>query len=543
LWNLGTDRRRRLALFAHVAVLIVLLDGLPGLAEPNPRFNTAWLHAGFIQHVATGQGLLLHLDARFSWAGFFSGAALVQRAAGTATTLWMVRFTPVFFAAFACWVIWIIGRTLRFTVIQRQVAMVIFVVGNWSGQDYFSPQATSFCLFYTLCAVALVAFAGPGLRPGRRLDRWLRPARWPQLNPLDQAERAAAYLGFVVVICAVVLTHQLTPGFISLAFLLLAITGSTRLRSFPFISGFLTLAWTCYAAEAYWTGHFDKLVGGVGSLGNLVQANIGKRASGGTMERSIVVASRIGMAGLIWAAAGLAAIILWRRRSTPVAAMCLFGAGFPLLILQPYGGEMLIRVFLFSLPAVSLLIATLVVPSYRTTPGMSKVVGILSRRSPKRLVAAGVIMAATVPLFLLARFGNESYERVSTNDRRTVNVLYRSAPVDSVVYIEDRQALLSSQRVGEVRFQNLSSVDPHQVEAQIRSSTGRQAATYILLTESEQAYAEQVFGLPTHWADGLARSLLDNGGYVLEFRAGRSMLLRATVPIPEPPVPKAIRAR
>jgi len=281
----------------------------------------------------------------------------------------------------------------------------------------------------------------------------------------------------------------------------------------------------------------------VGSLGNLVQANIGKRATGGTSERTIVVVSRIGMAGVIWAAAGFAAIVLWRRRRTPIAALCLFGAGFPLLILQPYGGEMLIRVFVFSLPAVSLLIATLIAPTYLSPRRLSKGLSKLALRFRRRRVVAGLVMAVAVPGFLLARFGNESYEQVSTNDRATVNAMYRTAPTDSIIYIEDRQALLSSQRVGDVRFQNLNSIDPHQVEAQIRSSTGRQVATYILLTESEQAYAEQVTGLPPNWAEGLVRALLADGGYDVEFRAGRSVLVRAVVPISSPASPRGIRAR
>jgi hypothetical protein len=455
----------------------------------------------------------------------------------------MVRFTPVLFAAFACSIVWLIGRTLRFTVVQRQVAMVVFVAGNWSGQDYFSPQATSFCLYFVLCGIALTVFAGPGVRKGGRLDRLLRPARWPQLDPFSATQRAATYFGFIVVVVAMVMTHQLTPGFLALTFLLLAITGSTRLKSFPFVVGLLTVAWTCFAAMAYWTGHLTKLTSGVGSLGKLVQANIGKRASGGTFERSIVVASRIGMAGLIWSVAAIAVIALWRRRSVPLPALCLFASGFPLLILQPYGGEMLIRVFLFALPAVSLLIASLAAPAHISFQGMSKAASLVTWRSRGRLIVAGLIMILCVPLFLMARFGNESYEQVSTNDRSTVNALYQRAPVDAAVYIEDRQALISSQRVGEVRFLNLSSVDPHQVEAQIRSSLGRHTATFILLTESEQAYAEQVFGLPRDWARRLARSLLSDGGYSLEFQAGRSMLLRATSPIPAPPPPLAVRAR
>lgn len=80
-WSI-TDRQLRPALLAgQVGALVFTLHGMPLLVEPLPRFPTAWLHAGFADHAATGQTLPL-LDARFSWPGFFAGSALITEVMG-----------------------------------------------------------------------------------------------------------------------------------------------------------------------------------------------------------------------------------------------------------------------------------------------------------------------------------------------------------------------------------------------------------------------------------------------------------------------------
>jgi hypothetical protein len=75
------------------------------------------------------------------------------------------------------------------------------------------------------------------------------------------------------------------------------------------------------------------------------------------------------------------------------AATALALAPFPMLALQPYGGEILIRVALFALPFVSCL-------------------------------AASALVAA----FLPARYGNDRMDAFSAGDVAAVRALYRIAP-------------------------------------------------------------------------------------------------------------------
>ena len=87
----------------------------------------------------------------------------------------------------------------------------------------------------------------------------------------------------------------------------------------------------------------------------------------------------------------------------PAAATALFLAPFPLLALQPYGGEILIRVALFALPfAAYLAAAGLVGPS----------------RAPSvfRSLSTTAVIVVLLAAFVFARYGNDRMDAFSSGD-------------------------------------------------------------------------------------------------------------------------------
>ncbi|HEX9991678.1 MAG TPA: hypothetical protein VGB14_01995 [Acidimicrobiales bacterium] len=512
LWA-GDRRANRWAVAAHVVVLAVLLHGLPGMVESEPRFPVAWLHAGFIDQIAADGRLLPLVDARFSWAGFFAGNALVERAAGTVDAMWLIRWWPVAVNLIACWAVYVIGGLIGFARRQRLLALPLMLVVNWAGQDYFSPQATAYVLYFVICAVVLAVFAGQGAAPGSRLARLLRPAPLHGLA-VPPPTRRLVYLGCLFVAAALVVGHQLTPSFLASATLLLALTSTTRLRTYPFIVAIGTVGWLAYAATSYWVGHFSTLAGSVGQVSTLVEGNIGERAATDDRARQFVVASRIGLAMAIWGLAALALLLARRRGRTPVAAACLLVAPFPMFLLQPYGGEMLVRVWFFTTPVAALLVAGLAV----TRSGRGE--------RWRRVVAAGAL-AALLPVFLLARYGNERFEQVTADDATLVERMYDEVPDGSVVYVANRQTVVLSERVGEVRFRSLTSEDPKHVVKEL-PLTSPDDLTFLMATEGQEAYGEQVQGRPRGWLTRLVDDLVATGAFEVDQRAGGSVLLRMT---------------
>src|SRR5205807_1245003 len=122
------------------------------------------------------------------------------------------------------------------------------------------------------------------------------------------------------------------------------------------------VAWISLGAIAFWSGHLNLIVGDVGHLGANVSTSLTGRIQG-SPGRLDVLAIRIALAGTIAAIALVGAI---RRRKLGYGdwSLLLLGfAPFPVLAVQSYGGEALLRAYLFALPFVALLAAMAFMPS------------------------------------------------------------------------------------------------------------------------------------------------------------------------------------
>jgi hypothetical protein len=403
----------------------------------------------------------------------------------------------------------LLARRLRATEMQSVLAAAFFCCLNWIGQDYFAPQATAFVLYLLIITVMLYAFpADPSLghpwmvrvmRPSMDVERGLqgRPAR-------------LVLFGVYALSVALVISHQLTPGFLVSASLLLILTNTTRLRVLPVFVGVAFLAWLSFGASAYWFGHFDALTGSVGKVGSLVTQNVGERTASHAVGRRLVILSRIGLALAAWGMASLSIIRQWFRWSTPVALVCLLAAPFPMLPLQPYGGEMALRVCYFSLPAAAILIAQLVVPKVRT--------------AWHHWVLIAVGMIAIVPLFVTARYGNESYESFSNNDVVFVRTMYDLVPDGSTVFLASQQTIKYAERVADVRFRQLPHGAPDEVTAALEKDLNK-THVYIALTESQQAYGVVALDRSTEWMQQMRNQFEATGQYRVVFEVGNSVLL------------------
>jgi len=501
----------RWAWLSAVAVLVAL-HGLPGLLQPHPRFGVAWIHSGFAGHIAQDGTLLTSLDARFSWAGFFAGGGLLQRLAGTDSLLWLVRYAPLFYNGCSMVLVGLLARRFRASMVQTVGAVTLFCCLNWIGQDYFAPQATGFLLYLMIIVVVLTLFPGDQTRRSKAINKILRPE--PDVTQSITGSGAVAVLvGLYAVVVAITISHQLTPGFLMSATLLLVLFRATRLRVLPIFTAIVFLAWLSFGANAYWAGHLDTITSSVGQVGSIVRQNVSKRAATTDPRRQVVVAARLFLPALSWAAAGAAVVVGWFKRRTPVALLCLLVAPFPMLALQPYGGEMALRVCYFTLPAVTILVARLLLPED-------------VRTGAKRVVLFGFLVAALVPVFVLARFGNEAFESYSDADVRMSTLMYDVVPNGSRVYVTSRQTLLQWQRLDQVNFHSLPDGTADEVTKTLIKEHPAGAPVYIMLSESQSAYQIVRFGRPRNWMEQLRQDLERTGKYEVVATDGEGVLLR-----------------
>ncbi|MBV8087881.1 MAG: hypothetical protein JO247_23980 [Chloroflexi bacterium] len=96
-------------------------------------------------------------------------------------------------------------------------------------------------------------------------------------------------------------------------------------------------------------------------------------------------------------------------------------APIPLMGLQSYGGEMLLRVYLFALAPMALFAALMFFPTPESRASWLKGAGI------------GVTTVAMLAGFLVARYGNERMDWVSTEELDGLKQMYAMAPTGSTL--------------------------------------------------------------------------------------------------------------
>jgi hypothetical protein len=503
---------RRPLLAFQIIGLIVLLDGLGPLVEPHASFATAWLHAGFSQYIAQHGATLPGLDARFSWPGFFALAAFLSRAAGLHSPVVFLRWAPLAFNLLYLPPLYAIFRAVTRNERVWWMGLALFYLASWVGQDYFSPQAFNFFLFLVFVAVALRWFRPSMPDPGKGtpveqfIATWMQRlgGRGEEQTPSrsSPAQRGALIAIMAVLFLAMAVSHQLTPFLLLGGLAVLVILGRTTLRGFPVLLAVIMVAWISYGAIAFWSGHLSYIVGDFGKLGANVSTSLTGRIQG-SPGRIDVLAMRIVLAGAI-ALLALVGAIRRRRLGYGDWSVLLLGfAPFPLLAVQSYGGEALLRAYLFALPFVALLAAMAFMPS---------------SEPPKIAVPAlafCVVVALFAPAWLVARYGNERFDRVSSADLAAVTYLYGHAESNATLLSLFPQLPWRYEEVNTFDYESVQNVtDPPDERALLNMAVdlglGRRPV-YVIITRGQEAAGEALDSLPVGWAYTLGQKLVNTG--------------------------------
>jgi hypothetical protein len=469
----------------YLAAWVALLDAAPYVLEREPRFPVTYVHAGFAEAIMrTGETLPL-LDARFSWPGFFALFGYLSEAAGFDDTMPLAVFFPFVIKALWLAAMWVVLRRLVRDTAVCWLALWIFELVEWSGQSYYSPQALG-VFIYLVCVAVLVVAMDPKARPG--------------------PGGTVALAVVVVSYAALVVSHQLTPFMVISAAGLLGVLGLTRARSLWLFCAVLFVVWFMWGTTEYWIGHIHGLLGETGKVGGNLDDNVAGRLQGNPAHQRVVYA-RMGMSGLMAALAALGLAVAWRRRILDVRAVVLAVAPAGALVLQSYGGEGLIRIFLFMLPILA---------------GGSALFLLSPRGAPRVATAAlGVLLVALIPVALLAKYGSESFESVSPSERRAAAWVDDHAQPGELVVSIAPAGYLREHGVGELDFapalDRFQTGDLANVRALVEEHGGR---GFLVLSKSQYAYGNMVSGLPRGWQHSLLAELDTAPDFALVYREG-----------------------
>lgn len=534
--TIAQNTDRKFLLLFQIAAITFALHGAAALIEDEARFHTAYVHAGFVEYInRTGEASAI-LDARLAWPGFFALVAFVTKAAGITDLSMILQWTPLLSNLLYLLPFVLILRQVVATTRARWFAALLFVIVQWIGQDYFSSQGFTYAIYLAFVAIVLRWFGKveprvkpmPAKGPIRRLL-----ARLDGLTPGELSHPTGVYDRTILLIVLIGLfatataSHQITP------FMMLgALTGLILLRrsslswGLPFFLGLMVLAWISYQTVTFWSGHIDQLFGGLGRILENLQSNTGDRIDGSDPKHALVLMARLGICGVILTLAAVGLLRRLRRGVGDRAALLLLCVPVLALGLQNYGGEIGLRIYLFALPGACILAAYAFFPNLpagtedapeETVPIRKRNIRFnpeLTRRISLLLAAGCAMMLAMV--FLVARYGNEQFERVSPSEVAAMHYVYdNDEPSARVLYLVPLvgEEITPSIPWGERDFDKISyqevlvNEDPSQLSSIIDKLRVSPPNTYLVATRGQAAYLQLNHGYPHDWAQRFRAAL------------------------------------
>ncbi len=318
-WATRTDRPSLLALVTVELGFILTIT--PAVAYGLPRSQSAAKHVGIADHILTVHTLGANSAIYNGWSGFFAAMAWLAAAAGLHSTLTLATWWPVlFFAARLAGLRYLVG-----TILQRPrdawLAVLVAMLADSIGADYFSPQSVGFTIGLGILALAI--------------DRGIGPVRYYAI--------AAAGI-------AVTVSHQLSPYVIFGVLVVLVVFRLCRPIWLPLLVMVPTVAWTLE--------HHNALNGFVslrtiGSASNFAppstQNSVGPSLIVRLAEVSVVLGVFvIGVFALVRLIRGFRTARTWGLAVAPLV-------GFAAIAANAYGAEGLFRAILFAIPWLAIL--------------------------------------------------------------------------------------------------------------------------------------------------------------------------------------------
>lgn len=502
----GRQRGWALTMITIMAVLAVY--ALQPAAEPVGRLPVAWLHVGFSDYINAHGAVLHNFDARFSWPGFFSFLALLTGASGVRDSSVLISFAPVVLTGTAT----ILVRAIALSVFGKGriawLAPWIFLIGNWTEQDYLSPQGSTYLLLLAGLAITFRYLTRPGLLEPLHKGQFLRPPV-PANTPM---ERLFAQALVLVLAFALAPSHQLSPYMLAGLLFILLLCGRLWSRWLPFLVLLAAVVWFVLGARDFWIGQLHEITGSIGNLGSSVNQGFDQRLSS-NVGRTAMLDVRIGITVVVGLLAAVGAFLLRRGGKRSLTLVLMAVTAFGLAVAQPYGGEILIRCYLFALPLFAVLGAVLLNDL------------LTAKRLRRTALGLGALILAGLMLCdVAARGGNDAYVAFTRADIDAVQQAYDTAKAGQTLDTVAAYAPVSEwQRLGEV---DQASIESHCEPFPNPDPCVRKVhPDFLVLNAAQDAYGQIYYGMKPGWLAALGDRLVDSGLYQRIFVQDQSQLL------------------
>jgi len=410
------DRARSWLIVLHVVLFIVVVWVTPTLLEGTPRFRTSYVNFGYVDPILRGDGLLPYRFIYHNWPLFpilMAGVVAVGVDPLVLMT-WFPLIAILLYLIPLSIIVITLGRrpapavvhpsrtdesipdiAIRGPSIGRAppywaFALWTFPVFDWTGQDYFSPQAFAFLVFlFWMVVLVRVSLHNDG-----------------RFTPVSLVLTIAL---FTVITSAHVLTALLGLGIL----FTLVLTRLVRQWTVFITCAVVFLVWQVYIAAPFFESYRSQLLETILDLPSFIESNLANRVRGSdghALIAQIRIISTIVAFGLL--AAGAARVLRGRTNRRPALFVVAYVLGVAIVApVTVYGGEMLIRSLLFVLPMVAAVVAIN-----------------LSDRAFRLITLA--VLTVMVPIHILSHYGNELYDYVGPGEITAFDQIIADAPAN-----------------------------------------------------------------------------------------------------------------
>ena len=481
---------------------IVLIHATPPVLYGTLRYSWAWKHVGIVDYITRRSSVnprISSLDVYHNWPGFFSANAALVDLSGMKNAVPLAMLTPVVVNLLNLGALLLTLPALGASRRVSWTAAWFFFLANWVGQDYFSPQAMAYFLYLVLLALVLTRL--PEGRWGMQHERVARGTRAIEL-PLLLAIGAA-----------IISSHQVTPALLIVVIATLALSRLVRAGKLAVGLVVVQFAWLLSPARPFMS---DNVASTLRSFGAPVQ-NVGatlRDTSAQSSGQAIVSLAGRCVVVLIALVAVVGLARRWRSGHRDVIAMILMIAPASLVVANEFGGEIVFRAFLFSVPFLSLFAAWALNDGSASNRPVLRFVGVASLSTalffgfmlahfgkdrsyhftPSEVAAADYIADRAYSQTLLVE-GNGNFPSQFRNYERFVHVRLTEEPRDSVLEMLDDPATRLGEWFEDTRF----------------------GAGYLVITRSQKADIEAEGTLPFKALDRIESALRSSPRFKVAF--------------------------
>lgn len=492
------------------------------VADGNGNVPTGWVHVAFIDYISVNGAVPASFDARFSWPGYFSAGAQMVALGGTVDARSFLVFAPVIYFLVVLPGLLLIARTITRSWRWSWIAVFVFLATNWYQQDYFSPQATAFVIYVAILGTLLwMSDATKTPRLHGTLAVKIKEAlkRTPPL-PAGVTAGTAQGLGLLLaVLCAgIVVDHQLTPFTLIFALVGFTITGRIRYRLLWVTASLMFVGYFSYGATDFWVGHLESLLGDLGQVSNAINSGVGGRIVGDASYQSNQYV-RIAWSLLLFVGGAMGVWII-RRRSDSLLLAGLSAAPFALLIVQSYGGEVVIRSFLYASPFLAPLFAVavrgvVVVLRKRFGKGIPDFAASPSRSSAMALAGLVPVVVIAGLVLTFTRGLNTGFERTPPDQATASQLVKKLAVPGDTVALPLFAGLTPPPAILDVKSQ-VVDVDSC-VAGGLITCLEDPLPRFVLISITQDSTGQLTQNRPKGWVWTIGQQLIDSGRYTRVF--------------------------